>query len=111
MTGQPSVLSRLSTQLETATGELADAYDAEAEAENAYLAAYQTAWALETEAKSPATIRAKNCDNDPTVCELKQEWNRAVAARKRAWAFVDALNHRLMAAMSHQRFVREQTGG
>lgn len=104
-----SVVGELSRRMEDATDTAADAFDAEAEAENAYLAAYSVAWAVATEDKVAISARSKHVDAQPDVTAAKQEWNRAIAGRKRAAGKVEELRNRLMAAMSHQRFIREQT--
>lgn len=105
------VLSDLSTRLEGATDAAADCFDDEAEAENDYLAAYSLAWAVATEDKVAISARSKHVDAQPEVTAAKQDWNRAIAARKRATGKVEELKNRMVAAMSHQRFVRDQTGG
>ena len=101
-----SVLGELSRLMEEYTDAYAAACDEEAEKENAYLRRFSTAL-LDSEA--PATVRAKTAE-----CQAVEErcaWNDAVAARKRTHAKVEEVRNRLMAAMSHQRFVREATGG
>ena len=104
-----SILSQLSSRMESATDAYADACDEEAEKENAYLAAFSTAWAVATEEGVAISARSKHVDADPVVTAAKQEYNRAIAGRKRTHAKVEELKSRIMAAQSHMRFVREQT--
>lgn len=101
-----SVLSDLSTRLEEVTDAYAKACDEAAEAENAYLRAYARAF---TTSEVAATIRPKSAEC--AAVEERAVWNVKVAVEKSARAKVEEIKHRLMACMSHQRFVREATGG
>lgn len=102
-----SILSQLSTTLETMTDAYADACNVTAEAENTYLRAYHKAFI--TAADVPATIRGKHADNQENVVEAKCAHNLAAAAERAARAKVEEVKMRLTAAMSYTRFVREQT--
>lgn len=102
-----SVLSRLSTAMETATDALAVALDEEAKAENAYLLEYHKAWLTTDDV--PASIRQKATDQVEAVMKARQKWNLAKATAKGSSAKVDELKNRMMAAMSHQKFVAAQT--
>lgn len=104
-----SLLERISRAYEEAVDAYGDACDANAVAENQYLAAHMLAWAYAVEDGVPATTRAKHCDNQKEVAEAKAEWNRAAAIERRCRAKVEELKNRLTAAMAHQRFVREGT--
>lgn len=104
-----TLLERVAREHERVIDELGNAYDGEALAENEYLRLFQTAWAHAVEDQIPATTRAKHCDNSKDVCEARQEFVRATAKTKRTKAKADELQHRLMAVMAHQRFVREAT--
>lgn len=101
-----SVLSQLSTRLEQVTDEYASACDEAAEKENDYLRAYAIAF---TTSEVAATIRPKTAEC--AAVEERALWNIATAKEKAAKAKVEEVKHRVMAAMSHQRFVREATGG
>lgn len=104
-----TVLSDLSVRLEEVTDAAAEAFDAEAEAENAYLSAFSAAWAVATEDKVAISARSKHVDADPEVTQAHMDWNRAIAARKRCVAKVEEVRNRLVACQSHMRFVRDQT--
>lgn len=93
-------------RLEECTDAYAKACDAAAEAENDYLRAYAIAF---TNLDVPATIRPKSAEC--AAVEERALWNIAAAQEKSARAKVEEIKHRLMACMSHQRFVREATGG
>ncbi len=104
-----SLLERISRAYEEAIDAYGDACDREADDENTYLREFATAWAYAVEDGVAATVRSKHCDTVDSVCRAKQDWNRAAAAVKRTKAKADVLQHRQMACMSHQRFVREAT--
>lgn len=106
-----SLLERISRDYEQAIDRAADAWDAEAVAENAYLAERAKAWAYATEDRIAITARSKHVENQPEVVAAHMEWNRAIAYRKRCVDKAGELERRQMAAMSHQRFIREATGG
>lgn len=97
---------QLSDELETATDAYADACDLEAEAENAYLKAYAITF---TTAECAATIRPKTAEC--AAVDERCAWNLALAVKNAKRAKVEELKHRLMAALGHQRFIREATGG
>lgn len=99
-----SPLESLSDALERATDRYAIACDEAAVAENDYLRAYAVAF---TTSEAAATVRPKTAEC--AAVEERAVWNIKVAAEKAARAKVEEVKHRLMAAMSHQRFVREQT--
>lgn len=99
-----TVLSDLSTRLEEVTDAYAQACDDAAGAENDYLRAYAIAF---TTSDVPATVRPKTAEC--AAVEERAIWNIKTAAEKSAKAKVEEVKHRLMACMSHQRFIREQT--
>jgi hypothetical protein len=106
-----SLLERICRAYEDAVDKAADAYDLEAIAENVYLAERSKAWAYATEDKVAISARSKHVDCQPDVTSAKQEWNWAVAYRDRCRDKARELEHRMMSCMSHQRMVREGTGG
>jgi hypothetical protein len=106
-----SLLERISRAYEEAIDAAGDAYDDEADAENVYLAERAKGWAYATEDKVAITGRSKFVDCQPEVTKALQEWNRAIAKRKRCADKANELEHRQMACMSHQRFIREASGG
>ena len=107
--GPQSPLLVLSNEYEKATDAFAEACDADAEAENAYLAAFSTAWAVAVEDHVATTARRHHCDAQPEVSAAKQAWNRAAATKERTKAKARELEHRIMAMQSHMKFVGGQT--
>ncbi len=104
-----SLLERVSRAYENEVDAYGDACDHAAEAENHYLRLHAQAWVVAVEDGVAATVRSKHCDNQPDVCEARQEWNRAAAKERRTKAKVAELQNRLTAVMSHTRFIREGT--
>jgi hypothetical protein len=104
-----SMLERISRAYEEAIDAAGNAYDAEAVAENEYRRLHAVAWAHAVEDGIAATVRDKHCNAQKEVCEALQEWNRAVALRKRCADKARELENRLGACQSHMRFVREAT--
>jgi hypothetical protein len=97
------------TLLEKISRAYEEAIDAAGDAENLYLAERSKAWAYAVEDKIAISGRAKHVDCQPEVTKALQEWNRAIAKRKRCADKAEELQHRQMACMSHQRFIREAT--
>lgn len=104
-----SLLERVARAYEAAIDRAADAYDAEAEAENEYLRLHATAWAMAVEDQIAATVRDKHCQVQPEVVKARMAWNRAIAQRKRCTDKSRELENRLTAVMAHNRFMREAT--
>jgi hypothetical protein len=104
-----SLLERISRAYEEVVDEYGNACDQSAIYENVYLAKFALAWAHAVEDSVAATVRAKHCDNQSEVLEARLDFNRATAIEKRTKAKVAELQNRLVAAMAHQRFVREGT--
>jgi hypothetical protein len=102
-------LERVSRAYEAAVDAYGLAVDAAALAEAKYKRAFAEAWAVAVEDKVPATTRAKHCDNQPGVLEASIDFDRAAAAERRCRMKADELKNRQVAAMSHQRFIREAT--
>lgn len=106
-----SPVEALSTDLEAQTGVFQQAADAEAEKENQFLTVYALAFrdVQHQEEKIPATLIPKHVETRVPVVAAKCEWNTAKVTKevaKRKW---DELQNRLVAAMSNQRFIREQS--
>lgn len=104
-----SLLERVSRAYEDAVDAFGNACDQAALRENDYLRVYAIAWAVAVEDQVPSTARDKHCKVQADVVNAQTDWNRAVAAEKRARAKVQELQTRMTAAMAHQRFVREGT--
>lgn len=103
----PSVA--LSDKLEEATDAYGNACDDAAIKENEYLLRFSKAYAVAVEDKVAQTIRREHCNAQEDVTEARQDWNRAIATEKRTKAKVEELRHRLMAALSHQKFIGGQS--
>lgn len=99
-------LDDLSDALEQATDTFAVKCNDAAEAENAYLRAYARSF---TTSDVAATIRPKSAE--VAAVEERAAWNLAVAAEKSARAKVEELKNRLMAAMSHTKYLGYSDGG
>lgn len=104
-----TLLERISRTYEEAVDAAGNAFDGEALAENEFLRLWAMAWAMAVEDGVAITNRDKHCNAQKDVCEARQEWNRAIAKRKRTVLKAGEMEHRQMAAMSHQRFIREGT--
>lgn len=89
--------------MERAGDEWRDALNAEAVAENAFRRAHAIEW---VRAGSVAiTARAKHCENQPEVVTARCEWNLMIARSKAAHSKVEEIRNRLMASMSHQKYL------
>lgn len=102
-------LETLSDALAAATDAYAEALDGEAEAQNAFEAAFAKAFLVATVENVPVTIRSKYAEAQ--VVELKSAYNLAVARSKRHRAKVAELTNRLTAMQSHLKYVGYQDGG
>ena len=98
-------LLRLADELETATDELAKAYDEQAEAEVVYKRAWSVA--LLRESKVAATLRSKFAE--ASCVEQQAGLTFAEAKVKRCRAKVDQLQSQLMAHQTYVRVVGSQT--
>lgn len=102
-----SVLSDLAQRLEEATDEYAVRVDAAAEATNEAERVELSEFARLRHAKEPiesAKLLARHKALDERALA-----NIAASREKAQWRFVKSLETRMTAAMSHQRFIREQT--
>lgn len=104
LAGPPTTLEALSDALEAATDAYAVACNEAALAENVYLKRYATEFLSLDVA---ATIRPKTAEC--RAVDERAAWNIKAAVERSARQKCDELKHRLMAAMSHQKFVGSQT--
>lgn len=94
----------LSDRLEEVTDTYADACNATAEKENDYLREYARIF---TTTECAATIRPKTAECG--AVEQRAVWNIALAVERSCKAKVEEVRHRLMAALSHARTIRDQS--
>lgn len=96
-----------SRALEDITDAMGKLWDAEADARTAYDDAYAAMWNLCLDVA--ASARSKHVDCQDAVVEAKNALTRAESARKKGHQRWEAAQALLTAAMSNQRFQREQS--